>query len=259
MFFGQAAAKNSETTLRYWVEPRLEPWEKVEVFFQILETNGRPAQNLEISHDRLVHVFIVNQSLDFFRHVHHDDYGPLTQDDINAATFHFPFVFPTSGRYEIVVDYVADGKRTVQRVVLTVPEAKGKPPIAGYFEGFYIGLSIEPSELKANRPASLQFFLKDEKGDDVKNLEVYLGSEVHVAVWKSDLLDFGHTHSFVQEDLSGGGHRGHHGDSGASQSYLGPVVPVRYTFSQAGDYRIFAQFKIGSRVVSCSFPVRVSR
>ena len=88
-----------------------------------------------------------------------------------------------------------------------------------------------------------------------------LGSELHGAVWRDDLRDFGHLHSFTpkMENLLSqiSGREGNREYLSQLQAALvelmcgkselvfpGPIVPLRYTFPNEGHTHLFLKLPI---------------
>ena len=65
----------------------------------------QPVSDLQILHERALHTFIVSRDLSTFAHTHHEDYIPLTDQDLQRARFHFPYTFPKAGQYRIVNEF----------------------------------------------------------------------------------------------------------------------------------------------------------
>lgn len=135
--------------------------------------------------------------------------------------------------------------------------------------------------LRTKRDASLRFAVTDSSGNPVE-LEPYMGMLCHAAVLRSDGTVFAHLHpsgnfsmaaqmffadKMTNSDtvMAGMGDMAnmpgmdhsmmhmHHMQSGGSTS----EVYLPYEFPVPGDYRIWAQFKTGGRVVTAVFDARV--
>ena len=138
--------------------------------------------------------------------------------------------------------------------------------------------------LRANQDASLRFSVTDSAGNPME-LEPYMGMLCHAAVLRSDNSVFAHLHPsgnfsmaaqmFFADKMTNSGagmgdmgnmgdmanmpgmdhsmHPMHHIQSGGAAS----EVYLPYEFPVPGDYRIWAQFKTGGRVVTAVFDARV--
>ena len=54
----------------------------------------QPVTDLQVLHERILHTFIVSRDFQTLLDTHHEDFFPLTSQDIAAAQFHFPYTFP---------------------------------------------------------------------------------------------------------------------------------------------------------------------
>ena len=101
----------------------------------------------------------------------------------------------------------------------------------------------------------------------VTDLQLLLGAEVHVALWRIDGEHFGHTHSYTPQMAAMmramAGHSGTHSaammlkmmSAPAKLVYPGPRIPIRYTFPTPGTYQLFLQCAPGG--VTTVFPFMV--
>ena len=86
---------------------------------------GKPIRDLQVTHERLLHTFIVARDFSTFAHIHHEDFKTLTREDIDTAAFHFPYRFPHSGHYRVVTEYVQHDRSWLKQFDLTVGDTFG--------------------------------------------------------------------------------------------------------------------------------------
>jgi hypothetical protein len=231
--------------------------------FQILDRRtGRPAAPLDTVHERIVHVLLVSADLETFRHVHPEDFGTVTETDRLAARFSIRATFPAAGSYQMLFDFTHSGEMAFKPVTVTVAPQPGAPMqkaapqpdfAAERRAGDYVVTLRTDGTVTAGKEAELVFDIRTVDGRPVTDLGMYLGAEMHLAGWRSDLSGFLHQHPYVP-----GGHH-HHGEGHAHpQTYRGPTIPVRHTFAEPGDYRLFAQFLHNGAVRTADFWVRVN-
>jgi hypothetical protein len=158
-----------------------------------------------------------------------------------------------------------------------VPKADDPTPVFRLAEGTTVTWKAQ-KPIRVRKDASLRFEVRDASGKPLA-LEPYMGMLSHAAVWRSDGTIFAHLHptgnysmaaqSFfaakaAREGKVGGpgpstgmqDHNMHHGHAGHS----GPVessIYLPYEFPEAGDYRIWVQFKNAGRILTAAFDARV--
>jgi len=141
--------------IEYALDLRLRPGvprvdESVELIFAVNEPNtGRPVQDFEIVHEKPFHLFVVNESLDFFLHEH----PRLSRD----RRFRFRTPFPKPGMYRLLCDFYPKGStpQLLARTVL-IPGTQGMSlsPVPGRLRpdlsekrglNITVELSLQPS------------------------------------------------------------------------------------------------------------------
>ena len=222
--------------------------------------NGAAVDDLQVVHERLLHTFIVSRDFSSFAHLHHEDFQSPSAADVAAGTLHFPYRFPHLGRFRIVSEFTRDDRNWTKHFDVVVGEtARPEAPRLNLARSRQVGpytarLHVSPDTVVAGHEVELVLELT-RNGAAVTDLELYLGSEVHVAIWRSDGEQFGHTHSYTPQMAAMmkamREHTGHAGDMAAMMRamlatpaelvYHGPRVPVRYVFPTAGVYVLFMQ------------------
>lgn len=215
-------------------------------------------QDLQIVHERALHTFIIARDFSSFAHLHHDDFAPLTADDIAQGLFTFPYTFPKVGHYRIVNEFTHRDRTWTKQFDFTVGAAAAASPVKidlrreQVVEGYHAALSLSPPEAIAGYETELVLMLARD-GQPVTDLELLLGAEVHVALWRSDGEHFGHTHSYTPQMAAMmremAEHAGQHSaammlkmmSAPAKLVYPGPRIPIRYTFPTPGVYQLFLQ------------------
>jgi hypothetical protein len=156
----------------------------------------RPVPSFVMTHERLLHLFIVGRDLEYFQHVHPASVG-------GGAFELFADVPP--GEYVIIADFVPNGGRSqmVQRAIVT-PGFRGKvlaeaptlaadAAIAKTIDGVRVELAA--SRLQAGKEALLRFTLGDvATGKAVDDLQPFLGAPGHMLIVNADLTESNHVH-----------------------------------------------------------------
>ena len=238
--------------------------------------SGEPVRDLQIVHERALHTFIVARDFSSFAHVHHEDFTAITDADRAQGILRFPYRFPAPGTYRIVNEFTHRDRSWRKRFDVTVgtPAAVavatpdlGRERQVGAYRAV---LSMSPAQPVAGHEAELVVELRRD-GQAVTNLQLWLGAEAHMAVWREDGEEFGHAHSYTPDmarmmaDMQG--HRMDEAHSAAMMLkmmsapprlvYPGPVIPVRHVFPTAGRYRVFIQCAPGGQSLVLPFAVDV--
>ena len=184
-------------------------------------------------HEKLYHLFIVSQDLQYFVH-DHPEKGP-------DGVFRFQIVLPKPGMYRILSDFYPQGG-TPQLIVKTIvvpggpitPGAKLTPGIAPKQSGnMQVSLTMDPPQPIAGMKTLLYLHL-----DPADGLEPYLGAWSHMLAASDDLVDLVHDHPFIADG--------------------GPKMQFNMIFPRARVYRIWVQFQRKGVVNTAVFDVPVS-
>jgi hypothetical protein len=229
--------------IEYGLDLKLQPRvpradQSVELIFAVNEPNsGKPVQDFEVLHERLFHLFVVSDGLDFFLHEH-----PLLGRD---GRFRFRTRFPKPGMYRLLCDfYPKGGTPQLLARTLLIPGTRGTPlslvPVsltADLSEKNSLNMAVElvmqPSIPIAGMKTLMFFRIKPADG-----LEKYLGSWSHLLAFSDDLVDAMHAHPFLADG--------------------GPQVQFNMIFPRARIYRVWAQFQRKGIVNTVVFDVPVS-
>ncbi len=215
----------------------------VKLSFAIQGPDGKAVTNLDIVHEKLIHLLIVSRDLDEFYHIH-----PLPTP---AHTFDVTNVFPHGGAYRLYADYEPHGGGGVVDALDLQVDGPPRPPVrlvpdaspvktAGPFR---MTLSTD-KPLVAGADMVLRFRVEDAKsGAPVRNLQRYLGAWAHIAIVSEDLKDFIHAHPF---------------DPGTPNGQSPPVIEVATGFRRPGLYKLWIQIQRNSVVTPVPFVIRVA-
>jgi hypothetical protein len=218
--------------------PAPRPGQRVQLSFSVTHPKtGARVTDFEIVHERLYHLFIVSQDLDFFLH----DHPRLSHGGI----FRFDAVFPKPGMYRLLSDfYPRNG--TPQLVANTIIIPGGTisagislkpgltPPITTrQSANMSVSLTLEPAQPIAGLKTLLFFRL-----DPAAGLEQYLGAWGHMLAASEDLVDMIHNHPFLADG--------------------GPQVQFNLIFPRPVVYRVWVQFQRQGVVNTASFDIPVA-
>lgn len=190
---------------------------------------GKVVSDFEIVHEKLFHLFILSENLEYFLHDH-----PVLQKD---GSFTLEVRLPFGGMYRLLADYYPAGsvpQLSVETLFVAgpAPAAKLAPSLAPFTaENLTASLHTEPAELLAGLESRLIFSL-----DPAENLEPYLGAWGHMLAASADLIDLLHIHPFLVK---------------------GGDIQFNVIFPRPGLHRIWTQFQRNKTVNLVVFTVAV--
>lgn len=188
-------------------------------------------KQFEIVHEKLIHLFVISENLEFFAHIH-----PTFQAD---GTFRQQVRLPYGGMYRLLADFYPSGS-VPQLAVGTVFATGQNPP--GHLtsalapcksENLTAALRLEPEQPIAGLETKLFFTLNPATG-----LQPYLGAWAHMLAASGDLIDLLHIHPFLADGKS-------------------PTMQFNVIFPRTGLYRIWTQFQREDTVNTTVFTVPV--
>jgi hypothetical protein len=191
----------------------------------------QPATRFEIVHEKLIHLFLVSENLEFFAHIH-----PEQQPD---QSFRVQIRLPESGMYRLLADFYP--ANSVPQLALSTLYVTGdaRPPHLSpslspqTAENLTVSLRVEPERALAGLETRLHMALSPND-----NLQRHLGAWAHMLAVSSDLIDMIHMHPFLRNS------------DGSMQFNL--------LFPRPGPYRIWTQFQRENVVNTMVFTVPVS-
>ncbi len=209
----------------------LNPGAPLELSFRVVNPfTGATVKQFETVHEKLMHLFVVSENLEFFEHVH-----PQLQSN---GFFTLRMRLPYGGMYRMLADYYPAGS-VPQLAVNTLYVAGASPasrlapslaPCTG--ENLTAALTLDPEAPLAGLETKLFYRL-----DPAAGLQPYLGAWGHMLAVSSDLIDLLHLHPFLA-------------NGGAS-------IQFNVIFPRPGLYRIWTQFQRAGVVNTVRFTVPV--
>ncbi len=203
-----------------------------DLIFQVKDPKtGAAVTRYETVHEKLFHMFIVSQDLEYFVHEHP---VPLAN-----GLFRYTGRLPKPGMYRVLADYYPTGG-TPQLTAKTIFTA-GARLLSPHLDpdltpkrsaNMDVELTTEPAEPLAGYKTMLFFRLKPAEG-----LEQYLGAWGHMLAASDDLIDLIHTHPFLADG--------------------GPQIQFNVIFPRARTYRLWVQFQRKGVVNTAVFTVPV--
>ena len=237
--------------------------EAVKFTLAVKNEKGETARDLQIVHEKPMHLIVVSEDLAEFYHIH-----PEVQTDGSLTV---NFTFPNGGRYFLYADYTPKGaSQIVDKLPVEVAgnnrvavPLKADEKLEKTVESLRVVMKPD-AELESNKEMMLDIFVTDAATNKpVTDLENYLGEKAHFVVISQDLKDFVHAHPMsndnVKTEHSHNGNTEHKPEEKIMANTEMPTVSAHFTFPNSGFYKIFVEVKRGGKVLAIPFVVDVKK
>lgn len=220
-----------EHRLNVRATPDGNPPGKVGLEFTVRDARrDRPVTRFQPVHEKLFHLFVVNQDLSYFAHEH-----PHLDPD---GAFRLRLPVATGGLHRMLADFYPDGgvpQMIAKSVIL--PGASPSPVALARDDSAKDGsnLRVELVTVPANPTPGVKtmLFFRVSPGD---GLETYLGAWGHLFSASDDLIDLMHSHPI---------------------SASGPEIQFNVIFPRGRTYRVWAQFQRNGVVNTARFDIPI--
>ena len=267
-----ASASDSTFKVDFKTEPgEVQAGAPATLVFTVKDSKNAVVKDLQVVHEKPMHLLIVSKDLSEFYHVH-----PEPSAD---GSYRVQHTFPNGGDYKFYADFTPpNAKQVVERIDVKVSGTeKAKVALAAdtKLEKSVDGVKVtmKPSaKIEAGQELTLDFAVFDAKtGKAATDLQNYLGELAHFVIISEDLLDFVHAHPMAkgekmdgmkmdgdmkEKDHSADGHS-HGADSKEPNKPSAYEVSAHTSFPRAGLYKLWAQFQRGGKVISVPFVINV--
>jgi len=201
----------------------------------------RPVSSFATIHERLLHLFIIDRQLDFFRHVH--------PEQVSDGVFELRENIPP-GQFMVIADFLPLSGRPqmLQHAIVTpgyrgtlFPEAPNLTPDgSSEKEDHGVRVRLDATTLKAGKEATLKFTLTDARSNTpVSDLEPFLGAPGHVLLVNANLTESNHVHP-------------------EEPATHGPVITFQPMMPAAGVYKLWLQFQRRGAISTVPFVLSVA-
>ncbi|MEJ7698895.1 MAG: hypothetical protein WKF71_04510 [Pyrinomonadaceae bacterium] len=171
--------------------------------FTVKDKQGGVVKDLQIVHEKPMHLLVVSKDLAEFYHVH-----PEQNAD---GSYRLSHVFPNGGDYKLYADFTPkDAVQVVEQIDVKVAgteRAKVALQPDASFEKSVESLKVlmKPSaEIKAGQELTLDFQAFDaSSGKPATDLQNYLGEIAHFVIISEDMKDFVHAHPMAKGEKMG--------------------------------------------------------
>ena len=211
------------------------------------DKSDKPITDLQVSHERILHVILVSEDLEEFKHVHPEDAKEYVFS-AQRSEFELPLALSKAGRYRVLIDANRLGNEVSATDWLSVSGTASalliKKDLASdkLFDGYRVVLSVQPRSPKTGEEIRLSYSLEKD-GKQVLETDKFLGADMHLAIMPINLSTMIHTHgliSVIKQNSSG-------------------EIDAHYTFPFPGLWKIYGQFQHKGKVVTTEFMVEVAQ
>ena len=240
--------------------------------FTVKDKQGAVVKDLQIVHEKPMHLLVVSKDLAEFYHIH-----PEQSAD---GAYRVEHTFPNGGEYKLYADFTPkEATQVVEQIDVKVAGAeRAKVPLLpdAKFEKAVNGLRVvmkPDGEIKGGQELMLNFAAFDAKSNKpATDLQNYLGELAHFVIISEDMKDFVHAHPMSKGEHSGesgkmdmDGKTDDHNADGHKHSTMEGVttkpsaseVAAHTAFPRSGKYKVWAQFQRGGQVITVPFVVNV--
>ena len=193
------------------------PGQRVTFVIRVLDpVSGQPVHHFELVHEKLMHLFVVSENLEFFAHEH-----PDPQPD---GSFRQSLQLPLGGMYRMLADFYPSGSvpQLLPKTIFVVGKSAPAELVPSFApaksQNLTAALALEPAQPLAGLTTRMFFTV-----DPAAGLEPYLGAWGHLLAVSDDLVDFLHLHPFLADG--------------------GPVIQFNVIFPRPRLYRLWVQFQ----------------
>jgi hypothetical protein len=204
---------------------------------RLVDPAGFEVGDLEVVHEKLLHLMIVSRNLSRFDHVHPTPLGP--------GRFSLRHTFPAGGTFRLFHDFTTT--RAGMQIVPVELQVLGSPPdslpllldaewpkrVDGY------DVTLTHTGLALGAECAMTFTLT-RRGRPVTDLEPFLGAPGHLVLIRDDGGAYVHSHPLPENATTG------------------PRVQFNMVFSRPGLYKAWGQFQRRGRVITVPFVIEVT-
>lgn len=216
------------------------PKTSVKLLIDVQDSAGRAIANFDTFQQKLMHLIVVSDNLQFFSHLHPSYKG--------NGSFEVEANFPQPGSYTLFGDYKPSGEKEQVSVMKKQVAGDNKPATAIDFNSTKTfgdtkaNLTFSQSKVKAGEEVTLMFNLQQNSNNQpVTDLQPYLGERGHLVILKqsSPLTRADYIHAHAMKDSPDG------------------QVQFMTSFPQSGKYKLWGQFNRNGKIVIADFWVNV--
>jgi hypothetical protein len=237
---GDDRQENNDTQAILTVDRSINANQLTTLKLNIRDREGKAITNFDVFQEKLMHLIVVSDDLQFFNHLH-----PELQKD---GSFTVETTFPQGGKFTFFSDYKPKGRS--ERVSVINTEIVGAKKVdrnvsletTKTIDNTQASLSFTPQNIEAGKESHLIFNLKDiTTNKPPEDLQPYLGELGHLVILKqsSPLTKEDYIHAHAMKNTPTG------------------EIHFMATFPRSGKYKMWGQFNRNGKIVVADFWVEV--
>src|SRR4051812_4548997 len=182
------------------------PQQKTRVRFVVRDPRSlATVKRFDLLHERVFHLFVISQDLDYFTHIH-----PALRQN---GSLDVDIELPRPGVYQLIADFMPEGgsPQLLQKSIVTAGYTgplNAPPPLTRDTEDKIVSgarVTLTMPEPVAGREQLVTFELEDAaSGAPLRDLEPYLGAAGHLLLVSADLSIAAHSHPVAEISSAGG-------------------------------------------------------
>ncbi|MFC4779244.1 hypothetical protein ACFO9Q_20825 [Paenibacillus sp. GCM10023252] len=204
----------------------------------ITNGQGELLKDFVITNEKLMHLIVVSEDLQYFQHIH-PEYTGQGHFKVNVS-------FPTGGTYKLYADFLPTGMNELTRSVSVQVQGKLNQPVpleesdslTAHVHGMKVQLEFADKPAPGSATSMTYTFTDGKTGEPVEDLELYLGAVGHVVAIDEALQQFIHVHPL-------------------NWASSGPQAVFGVSFPVSGTYKLWGQFRRGGVDMIIPFIVTV--
>lgn len=216
------------------VTPRLSTGAPTAFTFRVAGPDGTPLTAYTPTHDKELHLIVVNRDLSGFQHLHPERAGD--------GTWSTPLAVGTAGQYRIFADFQPAARTEPLTLGVDLPAAGTYEPRSlpaptrtATVDGYTVTLA---GDLMPGADSKLTLTVSRD-GKPVTDLQPYLAAYGHLVALRDGDLAYLHVHP--------------DGAPGDGRTAAGPDITFHTEVPSAGAYRLFLDFQHGDVVRTAEF------
>jgi len=207
--------------------PKAETGKNVNLTFT-LTRQGEPLTELQIMHDKLMHVILVRKDLKHFDHIH-----PVQE---KPGVFVVPYRFAAAGDYRVWSDFMYGNMQHVIDFDLSITgESEAEEP--DRLNGLKVQMNAP--ELQEGKNATMTFTVTDADGKAVPVIEKFLAADGHIIIVDETLDEFEHAHDDTDDKNN--------------------LLSFEYTPEKTGKHKAWVQFNFDGNDRTAEFEFSVQK
>ena len=222
------------------VPSNITPNKSIPILIDVQDLNGKAIAKFDTFQEKLMHLIIVSNDLQFFSHLH-PSYKDNGQFEVEAS-------FPQAGGYTFFSDYKPAGqteqisvlKTKVTGNIIAAPEIDFNR--SKTFNDTQVNLALSESTVKAGKEVTLMFKLQDASNNQpLTDLQPYLGEKGHLVILRhsNSLTAANYIHAHALKNTSTG------------------QIHFMTSFPQPGKYKLWGQFNRNGKIITADFWINV--